>query len=160
MRWSEFVDAAPELARLARDAFNEQHLCMVGTLRATGWPRISPTEVYFVDGELLLGMMPDSLKAHDLERDPRITVVNGQTERIPPRGDIKLYGRAAAVTEARLRRRFADAQEAAIDWRPTGSFPLFAVDILAAGYISFGEEHRLLHWPAEDGLTELRHPDD
>ena len=160
MKWSEFSSAVPELAALAQEAFDEQHLCMIGTIRADGRPRISPCEVYFVDGELLLGMIPGSRKVRDLERDTRISVVNGQTLREPPRGDVKLYGTAVAVTDPSLRERFADAQEAAIDWRPTGPFPLFAVDVERAGYICFGEHHRLLRWSSQGGLEELTHPDD
>jgi len=160
MRWSQFAGAAPELAKLGHDAFDQQHLCLVGTIRANGWPRISPNEFYFVEGDMLLGMMPGSLKARDLQRDPRITVVNGQTERIPPRGDVKLYGTATEVTDEALRQRFADAQEATIGWRPTPPFPRFAVDIQSAGYISFGEGRRLLRWSADGRLEELPHPED
>jgi hypothetical protein len=159
MRWDDFEHAAPELAALCCDAFEEQHLCMIGTLRANGWPRISPNEVYLVDGELLLGMMPASRKANDLERDPRITVVNGQTLRVPPRGDVKLYGRARPVADALVRERFGATQEAAIGWRPTEPFPLFAVDIESAAYISFGEGRRLLCWSADRGTEQLRHPE-
>ncbi len=78
MNWQEFAESAPDLAALGREVFDEQHLCLVGTLRADGWPRLNPCEIYFVDGELLLGMMPNSRKAHDLVRDPRITVITPQ----------------------------------------------------------------------------------
>lgn len=139
MRWDEFAATAPELAALGREAFEEQHLSILGTLRRDGWLRLSPCEIYFVDGELLLGMMPGSLKAHDLRRDDRITVVNGQAERIPERGNFKVYGRATEVFDQPLRDRLANAQEAAIDWRPTDPSHFFAVDILSASYISFGE---------------------
>jgi len=86
MRWSQFAGAAPELAKLGHDAFDQQHLCLVGTIRANGWPRISPNEFYFVEGDMLLGMMPGSLKARDLQRDPRITVVaDGRRRGLPAR---------------------------------------------------------------------------
>jgi len=160
MKWRDFAEAAPELAALGREAFEEQHLCMLGTLRRDGWPRISPCEVYIVDTELMLGMMPDSRKALDLRRDPRITVVNGQANRIPKRGDFKLYGRATEIFDKPTRDRLGDAQEAAIDWRPTDPFHVFSVDILSAAYISFGKEHRVLRWSPERGLERMRHPDD
>jgi hypothetical protein len=160
MRWRAFARAAPEIATLAREAFEEQHLCTLATLRSNGWPRISPNEVYFVGGQLLLGMMPGSRKARDLLRDPRITVVNGQADRIPARGDVKLYGRAIEVRDPGLRERFADAQEAAIGWRPPEPFHLFALDVASAGYISFGEGRRMLRWSADRGVERLRHPED
>ncbi len=118
MNWQEFESAAPELAALGKQAFDEQHLCILGTLRADGRPRVSPCEVYFVGGELMLGMMRDSRKSLDLRRDPRITVVNGQAERIPRFGDFKIYGRAIEVTDAAQREAYGQTIFAAIDWRP------------------------------------------
>jgi hypothetical protein len=160
MKWGDFAAQAPQLAELAREGFGEQHLCTLGTLRADGWPRISPNEVYFVDGELLLGMMPSSKKVLDLERDPRITVATPQCDREAARGDFKLYGRAVPVTDPGLRTRFADTQEAAIGWRPPESVPLLAVDIESAGYISFGEGRKVIRWSAERGVERVPHPDD
>ena len=55
MNWDEFAQASPELAVLGRERFENRELCMLGTLRANGWPRISPCELDFVDDELLLG---------------------------------------------------------------------------------------------------------
>lgn len=162
MKWADFAHSAPRIGTFALEAFEAQHLSTLGTIRRNGWPRISPCEIYFVDGELLLGMMPDSAKALDLRRDPRITVVNGQENRIPRLGDVKLYGRAREITQSEqaLRDRFADAQEAAIDWRPTDPFHVFAVDILSASYISFGKDSRLLRWTPGQGEQELHHPED
>lgn len=160
MRWAAFTDAAPELASLGLEGFREQNLCLIGTLRADGWPRISANEVYLADGELLLGMMPGSRKAADLERDPRLTIMTPQCDREARRGDFKAYGQAVAVEDAAVRAHFGDTQEAAIDWRPTEPFPLFAVDISSASYISFGPGHRLLRWTPSAGLEQLRHPDD
>ncbi|HEY5519234.1 MAG TPA: pyridoxamine 5'-phosphate oxidase family protein [Candidatus Limnocylindrales bacterium] len=161
MNWKDFESAAPMISAFAFEAFNDDHLAILGTLRANGWPRVSPCEVYFVDGELLLGMMPNSAKALDLRRDPRITVVNGQEQRTPKRGDVKLYGTAREITheQQQLRDRFADAQEAVIDWRPTDPFHLFALDILTASYISFGEGKRYIRWSPERGEETLPHPE-
>jgi Pyridoxamine 5'-phosphate oxidase len=160
VNWQEFGIAAPELAALGVAGFRVQNLCLVGTLRADGWPRISPNEVYFVDGELLLGMMRDSFKSKDLERDSRITVMTPQCDREAKAGDFKIYGRVRQIADAELRQRYSDAVFAAIDWRPTEPYPLFAVDIERAAYISFGDERRLMRWDAERGLEHLRHPDD
>jgi hypothetical protein len=160
VRWADFEDAAAELAALGLEGFREQNLCLIGTLRADGWPRVSANEVYFVDDELLLGMMRDSRKSKDLERDPRITVMTPQCDREAKRGDFKAYGRAVPITDPELRERYATTVEAAIDWRPTEPYPLWAVDVESAAYISFGEGHRLLRWSPAGGLERLRHPDD
>jgi hypothetical protein len=140
--------------------FREQNLCLIGTLARDGWPRISANEVYVPGEDLLLGMMRSSRKFADLERDPRITVMTPQCDREARRGDFKLYGRAVAVTDPDVRRRYAETVFAAIQWRPVDPYPLFAVDIERAAYISFGDAHRLIRWSAKDGVQELRHPDD
>lgn len=160
MRWAAFERAAPELAALGMAGFREQNLCIIGTLAADGWPRLSPNEVYFPGGELLLGMMRRSRKSTDLQRDSRITVMTPQCDREAKRGDFKLYGRAIEITDPDLRAAYADTVFAAIEWRPIDPYPLFAVDIERAAYISFADAHRLLRWSAERGVEELLHPDD
>jgi hypothetical protein len=160
VKWSEFEASAPELAQLGLAGFREQNLCLLGTLRANGWPRISPAEIYFADGELLLGMMPASRKSRDLERDPRITVMTPQCDREAKRGDFKVYGRARDVTDPEVREHYGETIYAAIGWRPDEPFPLWAVDVESASYISFGPKHRLLRWSPDRGLEEPRHPDD
>jgi hypothetical protein len=74
VHWSEFAAEAPELARLGAARFDATGLCLVGTLRRDGWPRISPVEPLIAHGKLYLGMMPPSTKALDLRRDPRCVV--------------------------------------------------------------------------------------
>ncbi len=160
MNWQDFKNSAPLIGALAQEAFDDQHLAILATLRRDGWPRVSPCEVYFVDGELMVGMMPGSNKIADLRRDSRISVVNGQESREPKRGDVKLYGRAREVFDRGQRARFGDEQEAVIDWRPPDEAPIFALDIQRASYISFGKERRLLRWTPETGEEQLRHPDD
>jgi len=160
VNWASFAAAAPELAELGLDGFREQNLCLLGTLRADGWPRISPNEVYLVDGELLLGMMVESTKVRDLRRDPRLTVMTPQADREAKRGDFKLYGRVVEVTDPVAREHYRETIFAAIGWRPEEPYPLYAVDIDSAGYISFGEGRRLLRWSPERGVERLRHPDD
>jgi hypothetical protein len=160
MKWGEFEASAQELAELGLAGFREQNLCLVGTLRADGWPRISANEIYFADGELLLGMMPRSRKSRDLERDPRITVMTPQCDREARRGDFKVYGRALDVTDPEVREHYGQTIYAAIGWRPEEPYPLWSVDIESAAYISFGEQHRLVRWSAVGGIQAQRHPDD
>lgn len=135
-------------------------LVVLGTIRSDGWPRISPCEAYVADGDLMLGMMWQSKKALDLLRDPRVTVATPQADREPVYGDLKLYGIAHDVPEPDRRKALGDVQEAAINWRPTEPFHLFSVDILSAGFISFGKGQRLVRWSAVSGVEVLRHPDD
>jgi len=100
--WIEFVTAEPALARQVEERFGIRKHKTLATLRKDGSPRISGIEVEFADGELLLGMMPGSLKLHDLERDPRIAL-HSPTDDPPPGnprgwpGEAKLAGYALEV---------------------------------------------------------------
>ena len=44
MRWDEFAAACPDLSSLGEERLRGRELCLVGTLRRNGWPRISPVE--------------------------------------------------------------------------------------------------------------------
>ena len=67
--WNEVERAAPQLAAVVQARFDAYRHKILGTLRADGSPRLSGIETTFKDGELWLGMMPDSRKAQDLRRD-------------------------------------------------------------------------------------------
>ena len=79
-----------------------------------------------------------------------------QCEREPTRGDFKIYGRVRPVPDPGTRERYGQTQFAAIGWRPSEPYPLFAVDIERAAYISFGEAGRLVRWTPERGTEQLR----
>jgi hypothetical protein len=155
MRWDEFADACPELAVLGEERLRGRELCLVGTLRRNGWPRISPVEPEFVDGELMLGMMWRSPKALDLLRDPRLVVHSVVSTRLGNQGDFKLYGRVVPVEPSEERRaRYRETIKARIDWEPEEpNYHVFAVDVDSAGFVTFAEEHRYgLAWDPEQGL--------
>jgi pyridoxamine 5'-phosphate oxidase-like protein len=103
--WDEVEAAAPALAGAVRACFAVRKHCTMATLRRDGAPRISGTEVEFSGGELWLGMMPGSLKALDLRRDPRVALHSATVD--PPGddpsgwpGEAKLAGRAVEVSDA------------------------------------------------------------
>ncbi len=70
---------------------------LLGSLRADGFPRISGVVPTFADGELWLGM-PESMKAADLRRDPRMSLHSAGAEAAATDGEAKLHGRAVEVT--------------------------------------------------------------
>jgi hypothetical protein len=153
MRWEEFEAAAPELARLGGQRLRERELCLVGTIRRNGWPRISPVEPEFVDGELVLGMMWRSPKAIDLLRDPRLVVHTTLTDRHDLSGDFKLYGEAVDIRDRDRRAAYRAAVRARIDWAPEEPrFHLFAVDIESAGFVTFAEPRFGMAWSPRTGL--------
>jgi pyridoxamine 5'-phosphate oxidase-like protein len=155
VRWSEFAEACPDLAEPSKARLLEPGIALLGTLRADGSPRISPCEVFIVDGDLMLGMMWQSRKALDLLRDPRIVVHSAVTNRDGKEGDVKLYGRAVDVPEPERRAAYADHLENEIDWRPTEPLHLFALDITSAGYTMFGDAPHALAWDPDRGLRRL-----
>jgi hypothetical protein len=153
VRWDEFARACPELACLGEERLRARGVCLVGTLRRNGHPRISPCEPDLVDGELMLGMMWHSPKALDLLRDPRCVVHSVVSDRRGTEGDFKLYGRAADVIDPGRRSRYRAAIKARIDWEPAEpSFHVFAIDVESAGFVIFGEERYGLAWDPGRGL--------
>jgi hypothetical protein len=153
MRWDEFSAACPELAQLGEERLRERELCLLGTLRRNGYPRISPCEPDFVDGELMLGMMWRSPKALDLRRDPRCVVHSVVANRSGEEGDFKLYGRGLEVTDSNRRDAYRATIKARIDWEPTEpNFHVFAIDVESAGFVIFGQERYGLAWDVAAGL--------
>jgi Pyridoxamine 5'-phosphate oxidase len=160
MRWDEFALTCPEIAEAAERRFTDDGLCMLGTLRADGSPRISPCELDFADGDLMLGMMWQSRKALDLLRDPRCVVHSSTSDRMGTQGDAKLYGRAVDIREQERRTAYREAIKARIDWAPDEPrFHVFAIDIASAGFITFAEPRRVLAWNPERGLRGIPFPD-
>ncbi len=146
MKWSEFAAAAPDLAGRGERLLREPGMCLLGTLRADGWPRISPCEVIFDEGELIFGMIWRSRKALDLLRDPRLVVHSAQCDKDAAGGDFKLYGTAREIPD--------DGTDTT---RPRPSH-LFAVDVERAAFITFGAGAVALRWDPERSLVELPHP--
>ncbi|MEU3525406.1 pyridoxamine 5'-phosphate oxidase family protein [Streptomyces sp. NPDC038707] len=100
MNWTAFRTAVPELAAITEERFGAYRHHVLATLRKDGSPRTSGLEVRFLDGELWLGMMPRSLKALDLLRDPRFTLqANPGDGTGLGAGDIRVSGRAYEVGE-------------------------------------------------------------
>jgi len=147
-RWSEVEAAEPDFVARVRALLTTQKHMTLATLRRDGSPRISGTEVDLVDGDLWLGMMPGSLKALDLRRDPRLALHSPTFD--PPAGDpsawagdAKLAGRAVEVTEGAS---------------PPGGHR-FRVDILEMVLTRVGDtgDHLLIEsWHPGRGLEERR----
>ena len=132
--WATFRQGKPDLAAVAEARMAEDGLVLVGTLRANGWPRISPVEPLIVGDDLYLGMMWRSRKAVDLLADSRCVVHTTVTDKAGTEGDVKVYGRVRDVVDPDERERYGVALEAAIGWRPDGDFHLFAVDVTEVGF--------------------------
>ena len=81
----------PALGRVVHDRLIKPGVVLLGTTRRDGSARISGVEPLVMDGELWLSMMSTSMKARDLERDPRIvmhSIITGPQ----PAAEVKVRG--------------------------------------------------------------------
>ncbi|MET9676126.1 pyridoxamine 5'-phosphate oxidase family protein [Streptomyces sp. NPDC006482] len=98
--WSAFEAAEPELAATVRERFGQHTHHALATVRKDGSPRLSGIEAGFRFGELWLGMMPNSRKALDLRRDPRLALLaNPGPGTDMGGGDVRVSGRAVEITD-------------------------------------------------------------
>jgi hypothetical protein len=156
--FAEMETQAPELGRHARDRFEATGLCLVGTLRSDGWPRISPVEPLIFEGQLYLGMMPGSTKSRDLVRDPRCLVHSTIADKDGTEGEVKLYGRARRIVDENEIERYCVRLEAAIGWRPKGpqDFDLWALDLTRGAYQQFGgDQQRFTVWESGEAVRTV-----
>jgi hypothetical protein len=122
--WAVFVAAEPELAATVEERFGAFTHHVLATLRKDGSPRTTGLEVRFLDGELWLGMMPDSLKALDLRRDPRFALqANPGAGTEMGGGDVRVAGRAVEVTDAGTKGAYSKEVE------PPEPFHLFRTEV-------------------------------
>ncbi|MEV0112198.1 pyridoxamine 5'-phosphate oxidase family protein [Streptomyces sp. NPDC050844] len=98
--WAAFAAAEPDFAQTAEERFGLFTHHVIATLRKDGSPRTTGLEVRFLYGELWLGMMPNSMKALDLRRDPRFSLqANPGPGTEMAGGDVRIAGRAVEVKD-------------------------------------------------------------
>ncbi|MDX6741246.1 pyridoxamine 5'-phosphate oxidase family protein [Actinocorallia sp. A-T 12471] len=129
--WNDVIETAPEFAADARALFDAHKHKTIATLRKDGGPRISGIELELAGGEAVFGMMPQSLKARDIRRDPRVAVHSGSADPDPENptawpGDAKISGRTVEVADRELARALFKAMGAPEEvWES----PIFVLDI-------------------------------
>jgi hypothetical protein len=111
--WSDLTSEAPELAAAVRGRFDAHLHHVLATLRPGGAPRLSGIEVRIGDGEVWLGMMPDSAKSRDLRRDPRLSLHSAPVETDLRDGDAVLDGLAVEIERGGAGREAAERSLAA-----------------------------------------------
>ncbi|MEW2569636.1 pyridoxamine 5'-phosphate oxidase family protein [Streptomyces sp. NPDC047070] len=122
--WAAFTAAEQDLARTVEERFAAFTHHVVATLRKDGSPRTSGLEVRFLNGELWLGMMPDSLKALDLRRDPRFALqANPGPGTDAGGGDVRIAGRAIEVEDPREKAGYGE------EVKPPEPFHLFRTEL-------------------------------
>jgi Pyridoxamine 5'-phosphate oxidase len=121
--------AAPDLAAAVQRSFDAHIHKTLATLRADGSPRVSGQEMSFRNGDVWLGMMPESRKAKDLQRDPRLAVHSATVDPTMALGDAKLAGRAVEVTDQATFDWFVGQEREEKGEEPPEPFHLFRVEV-------------------------------
>jgi hypothetical protein len=142
--WHEFADVAPRIAKIfIRRHAATGNLCLLGTLRPDGFPRISPMEPRFFEGQLWIGGMPGTAKFRDLVRDPRFTLHTATVDTQVTDGDAKVWGFVEDVRDEALHQRYAEAlfTETGFDLRGQKFENFFAADVVGASAVEVGGDH-------------------
>jgi hypothetical protein len=153
-RWADIAASEPAFAAEVQARFDAHKHKVLATLRSDGSPRVSGIEATFSDGEVWIGSMPESRKAADLARDPRLAL--HCTSDDPPAdsttwsGDAKLAGRAVEVTDPERLKSMSDGGD--------GAGALYRIDITAAVLTRVGDppDHLTVDvWTPDRGLRRL-----
>ncbi len=154
--WDQIVREAPEFAAAVQARFDANRHQVLGTLRADGSPRLSGIEVTFRDGDLWLGMMPDSLKALDLRRDPRLALHSATVDPELVEGDARISGLAVEATDAGAMTTLVEGDTRHEDGAPAGH--VFRVDVTELMLIKIGDpaDHLVIEsWHEGRGVERI-----
>ncbi|MEU2153617.1 MULTISPECIES: pyridoxamine 5'-phosphate oxidase family protein [unclassified Streptomyces] len=154
--WTDFQAAEPDFAATVQQRFEKHTHHILATLRKDGSPRVTGLEVNFRFGELWLGMMPNSRKALDLLRDPRLAIhANPGADASMEDGDVRIAGRAVEVTDPELKDRFQTEGGEPLP------FHLFRVELSEAVRTAVdGDELVLQSWQPGRELRTIRRGND
>ncbi|MFE9254572.1 pyridoxamine 5'-phosphate oxidase family protein [Streptomyces sp. NPDC006879] len=154
--WAVFEKAEPEFTHAVQARFAQYPHHVLATLRKDGSPRVTGLNVGFRGGELWLGMMPGSMKARDLQRDPRFALhTNPGSDENMPDGDVRVCGRAVEILDPPELHRFAEETGEA------HAFHLFHADLTEVVRTSVeGDELVVTTWRPGQPLRTLRRGND
>ncbi|MGY0498026.1 pyridoxamine 5'-phosphate oxidase family protein [Nocardia sp. FBN12] len=158
--WSQFTEEAPSIAAL----FQRRHqatgnLCMLGTLRADGSPRISPIEPMIFDGMLVLAGMPNTRKFDDLARDPRFCLHTATVDTMVSEGDAKLFGTVTDLQDEAVHARFAQKlfDDSGFDIRGQKFDHFYVADLTGASTVETNDDRLdITVWKPGAGETVVR----
>jgi hypothetical protein len=153
--WAAFTLAEPGLAEEAEKRFGAFTHHVLATLRKDGSPRTTGIEVRFLGGDLWLGMMPGSLKARDLLRDPRFSLqANPGPGTGMGGGDVRIAGRAVPVEDGEARARYVEE----VSPPDPDAFHLFRVDLTEVVRVSVVDDAYLLvqTWKPGEPLRSVK----
>ncbi len=140
--WQQFSEESLRIGEVfVRRHSATGNLCLLATLRADGYPRISPMEPGILEGHLILVGMPNTLKFRDLARDPRFCLHTATVDPYVGEGDVKLWGEVRNEQDKDLHARFADHlfTETGMDLRGQVFDPFYVADLTGGSSVQFAE---------------------
>jgi len=142
--WIVFTEGAPRTAALfVRRQAATGNLCMLGTIRSDGFPRISPVETRFFEDQLWIAGMPNTTKFRDLARDPRFCLHTATVDTEVKDGDAKLWGVVEDVQDKALHQRFAETlfEETGFDIRGQEFDHFYRADLIGGSAVEVSGGH-------------------
>ncbi len=139
--WSRFEQEQPALAAAVRARFDAHLHALLATLDREGAPRLSGIETNFWSGELSLAMMPASMKAADLRRDPRFALHCAPVDLELADGDAKVAGSAVEIDDPGTVAGFAASLRQP---PPPGGMALFRADLTSATLTRLDGDHLVI----------------
>ncbi|MFF2196534.1 pyridoxamine 5'-phosphate oxidase family protein [Streptomyces sp. NPDC058157] len=154
--WAAFEKAEPQFAEAVEARFAQFPHHVLATLRKDGSPRLTGLNVEFRGGELWLGMMAGSLKARDLQHDPRFALhTNPGPDDTMPDGDVRISGRAMEIVDPPELHRYAEEKDT------PHPFHLFHADLTEVVHTAVdGDDLVVRTWTPTHGLRTLRRGND
>ena len=132
-------------------------IVLLGTLRADGWPRISPIEPLILEGHLIIGGTRGTRKTVDLTRDPRCVLNTLVTDKDGTEGEVKLVGEAREIDDAEMLARLAEDTFQRYGFRPAPhTYHSFSMNISSAAYIVFHGDltDTILRWREGESVAK------
>ncbi|MFJ8018255.1 pyridoxamine 5'-phosphate oxidase family protein [Streptomyces sp. NPDC096339] len=154
--WAVFEKAEPEFAAAVQARFAQYPHHVLATLRKDGSPRVAGLNVDIRGGELWLGMMPGSMKARDLQHDPRFALHSnpGSGEEMRA-GDVRISGRALELVDPPELHRYAEETDT------PHPFHLFYADLTEVVRTTVQGDELVIHaWTPAHGVRTLRRGND
>ncbi|MFR9749704.1 pyridoxamine 5'-phosphate oxidase family protein [Nocardia sp. 004] len=153
--WSRFTEEAPHISQI----FLRRHraagnLCMLGTLRSDGYPRISPVEPRIFEESLVIVGMPGTSKFRDLARDPRFCLHTATVDTQVTDGDAKLFGTVVDLPDRDVHTRFAQHlfDESGFDIRGHEFDHFYVTDLTGASTVEIVDGHlEITIWKPGEG---------
>lgn len=149
--WADFEGADPELAGRVKKRLGSHRHAVLGTLRASGAPRLSGMEAPVRSGHLWLAMSPETMKVSDLRRDPRFSLHSAPDAEHLRSGDARVDGIAVPADEAQ-RAEFVSGHHHQIE--DPSKMALFTALIERAVLVRVSNQWMLIEsWTPTEGRT-------